>query len=218
MSNYTGGGKMSAHSADMMVHDLVRGLPVGERRTLAELFVRRLLPLLQRVVEDAPAESLKQALASPTDVGTLARMLTAIAADPHVQSLDPLAEAFARGAQLQQEMLEQAGGAWSARQVAAHLGVSRQAVDKRRKRGTLLAVESAGSYAFPACQFTASGVLPGLPEVLQAIDSPNGWTKLSLLLSDTLRGREQTVIDALRNGDLEDALHAARTWGTQGAA
>lgn len=209
---------MNAHAADTMVDDLVRGMPAGERRTLAEVFVRRLVPLLQHVVAHAGADALRQALAAPTDVGTLARILTEVAAQPSVQSLDPLAEAFARGAQMQQEMLDQVGGAWSAQQVASHLGVSRQAVDKRRKRGTLLAVESSGGYAFPACQFTEGGVLPGLPEVLQSIDSPNGWTKLSLLLSGTQRGREQTVVDALRNGELEDALHAARTWGTHGAA
>jgi hypothetical protein len=209
---------MSAHAADTVMDDLLGGIPAGERRTLAEVLVRRLMPLLQRVVEQAPSDALKEALASPTDVGTLARILTEVAADPDVQSLDPLAEAFARGAQMQQEMLERAGGAWSAQQAARHLGVSRQAVDKRRKRGTLLAVESGGNHLFPACQFKESGVVPSLAEVLQAIDSANGWTRLSLLLSGTLRGPERSVVDALRAGDLEDALHAAHTWGTQGAS
>ena len=55
---------------------------------------------------------------------------------------EPLAEAFSRAVQAKAELLIQAGGAWTAEEVAAQLRISRQAVDYRRVEGTLLAVES----------------------------------------------------------------------------
>lgn len=43
-----------------------------------------------------------------------------------------LAEALARGAEAKEALLRWAGGAWTVDEVAAHLGISRQAVNKRR--------------------------------------------------------------------------------------
>jgi hypothetical protein len=201
------------------IEDLLQGVPEGERRMLAEAFVRQALTLVKRLVRQAPTEALQDALSSSSDVGSMARILTEVAGNQDVRSLDPLAEAFARGAAAQQELLEVAGGAWTAAQVASHLGITRQAVDKRRKRDSLLAVESGGGFLYPVCQFVETGVLAGLPEVLQAIDSPSGWTRLSLLLSETLTGPPgRTLLDAVRARDLTSALHAASTWGEQGAA
>jgi hypothetical protein len=201
------------------IDEMLQDVPDGERRTLAEAFMRRALPLLNRMVRQAPTEALQDALSSSTDVGSMARILTRVAGDADVQSLDPLAAAFARGAAIQQELLQEAGGAWTAAQVASHLGVSRQAVDKRRKRNSLLAVESAGGFLYPACQFIETGVQPGLAEVLAAISTTSGWTRLSVLLSETLIGPPgRTILDAIRAGDMDSALHAASSWGEQGAA
>jgi hypothetical protein len=209
---------MAAHAATPGVDELLAGMPEGEKRTLAEVFFRRAVPLLRRMVEDAPARVLKESLTAPTDVGTLARFLTDAAEREEIRALDPLAAAFARGAVLQEELLEKAGGTWGVTQVAEHLKVSRQAVDKRRRRGTLLAVEIGDSHRYPLCQFNESGVIDGLPEVLQAIQTESGWTRLSLLFSHTLQGDDRSLLDAVRAGQVEDALHAARGWGKQAAA
>ena len=196
---------------------MLAGLPEGEKRSLAEVFFRRAVPLLHRLVENASAAVLKESLTAPTDVGTLARFLTDAATAEEVRALDPLAGAFVRGAILQEELLEKAGGTWGVSEVAEHLRVSRQAVDKRRRRGTLLAVEIGDSYRYPLCQFDESGVLDRLPEVLRAMRTESGWTKLSLLFSRTLTGEERTLLDAVREGQVEDALGAAFSWGEQGA-
>ncbi|HEX2093704.1 MAG TPA: hypothetical protein VHG28_14980 [Longimicrobiaceae bacterium] len=49
--------------------------------------------------------------------------------------------------------------------------------------------------------------------------------KLQLLFTRTLRTAPErageppeTILEAVRKGRVEDALHAARTWGEQGAA
>lgn len=206
---------MSPGAASM--REMLAGLPEGEKRSLAEVFFRRAVPLLRRLVEGAPADVLKEALSAPTDVGALARVLTD-GAGAEVRALDPLAAAFLRGAQLQEELLERAGGAWRASAVAQHLKITRQAVDKRRRRGTLLAVEAGDQHLYPLCQFDERGVLPGLPAVLQAMDTASGWTKLSLLFSRLPARKDLTVLDAVKAGRVEEALHAARTWGAQGAA
>lgn len=131
-----------------------------------------------------------------------------------------LDDPFARGAQAKAMLLSMAGGAWTADEVAAHLQISREAVDERRDAGTLLAVEVAEGFVYPQCQFTPTGVLEHLPEVLQAMDTESHWMKLQLLFTHTLRtsperanAPPETILEAVERGRIDDALHAARTWG-----
>jgi len=79
----------------------------------------------------------------------------------------PYLDALERGREARKELLAAEGGVMSSSAVAEHLGISRQAVDKRRRSGRLLAV-TAGKrgYVYPAWQFTEDGVLPGFEEVL----------------------------------------------------
>lgn len=210
---------MDAHAATSFMDEILAGLPEGERRSLAEAVLGRTFPLLRRLVEAATTGELKESLTAPTDVGTLSRLLADAAVQAEVQALDPLAEAFARGAEAKEELLHRAGGAWTAELVARHLHISRQAVNKRRKSGTLLAVEAGTNFLYPRCQFTKAGVYEHLPEVLQAMQTESGWMKLQLLFTHTVRGdSRETILEALQRGRVEEALHAARTWGDQGAA
>lgn len=217
---------MSTHgTAAISIDEILSGLPDGERRSLAEAVLGRTLPLLRRVLEAATPGELKESLTAPTDVGTLSRLLADVAAQTEIQKLDPLAEAFARGAQAKDELLRRAGGAWTADEVADHLHVTRQAVNKRRKAGTLLAVEAGSNFLYPRCQFSEAGVLEHLPQVLQAMNTESGWMKLQLLYTHSLRTAPErvgeppeTILEAVQRGRVEDALHAARTWGEQGAA
>jgi excisionase family DNA binding protein len=73
-------------------------------------------------------------------------------------------------------------GALTAPQVAQLLGVSRQTPHDRVRAGTLLAVQDGGIWRFPAWQFDATapdGVLPGLAEVIQALDGMPALSKIS---------------------------------------
>ncbi|MGH7586421.1 MAG: DNA-binding protein [Gemmatimonadales bacterium] len=170
-----------------------------------------------RVLEDlaakAPADVLEAALVAPDPVGGVAAVLSKLAAARSTIDVDPLLDAIARGAEVKSALLTQAGGTWTAGQVAESLGISRQAVDKRRTRGALLAVPSgAGDHRYPRCQFTERGVIPHLEQVLRAFRVRDPWTQLSTLLgpSDTL-GR--SVLDALRKGDVDGAVAAVRSIG-----
>jgi hypothetical protein len=101
----------------------------------------------------------------------------------------------------------------SLHQVATALGITRQAVDKRRTRRALLAVPTgSGEFLYPACQFTAQGVIPGLEAVLLAFRIQNPWTQLSFLLAPTpaLRGK----LSSEGRRDQEGDWHCRVLWRT----
>jgi hypothetical protein len=175
--------------------------------------------MLERVSSAASPETLKAALSAPTDVGGVASLLSDLAPlGLDLSSVDPFVEAVAHGATVKQELLENAGGGLTSSQVASALGITRQAVDKRRSRQALLAVPTgSGEYLYPACQFTAEGVIPGLAEVLQAFQVQNPWTQLSALLSSAPALGNGTVLDALKRGEASKAISLIASFGEQGA-
>lgn len=197
-------------------------VPRGERRAkaidLRKVFLRRTEALIERLAEQASDETIAAALEAPSDFGGLARMLSDMAPfGIAAETVDPMAEAIARGAVAKQELLADAGGAWSSTEVARHLGISRQAVDKRRRKRQLLAVlAGAGTYLYPVCQFTENGVLPGLDRYLGAFSTGGGWTGLDVLLAPAEEIGGISPLDALRQGDVKSAAVAAAMFGEQG--
>lgn len=118
-------------------------------------------------------------------------------------------DAVERGRQIQQALLQEAGGWLTVEEVRARLGAESKAP---------LVIATPEGLRWPACQFCESGVLGGLADVLQAMGTTSGWTQLSLLFSETPGGPEgRTLLDAVYAGDIESALRAARSWGEQGA-
>ena len=174
--------------------------------------------MLERLSAAAPQSSLQRALTSPTDVGGVASFLSDLAPfDVDLSKVDPLAEAMARGVRIKQELLDEAGGGMSSSQVAGALGITRQAVDKRRSRGSLLGVPTgSGEFLYPACQFQSDGVTSGLEEVLQSFQVEDPWTRLSLLLSSAPSLRGKTLLQAIQNGKVTQAVAVASAFGEQG--
>jgi hypothetical protein len=150
-------------------------------------FLQRSVAALERIAAQADPGRLADALAAPSDVGTIARAL----GDPRavgdaVASLDPLSDALARGATAKRDLVEVAGGALGAEEAGRLLGITRQAVDKRRRAGALLAVRIGDDWRYPACQFDEAGpggVVAGLPEVVQAMAAAGPWATLDVLLA-----------------------------------
>jgi hypothetical protein len=162
---------------------------------------------------------LKAALAAPTDMGGVAALLSDLAPlGIDLSAVDPFVEAMARGAAIKQELLTSAGGALTSSQAATVLGITRQAVDKRRTRRALLAVPNgSGEYLYPACQFTSDGVVPGLDHVLQAFQVQSPWTQLSILIASAPALGGKNIVEALKAGDLEKAAGVAASFGDQAA-
>ena len=147
-------------------------------------FWERASSALRRIAEQAEEEALVRAVSAPTDAGALARAISeALPADPASTELDPLAALIARGAEQKMELLKQAGGGLSANDVSRLLHISRQAVDKRRRGGKLLAVPRGSDYAYPACQFEDGAPVAGLPEILAARNANHPWVTLAFLMS-----------------------------------
>jgi len=198
---------MRTHSAD------------SARRALEQAFLKRSVQMLERVSGAASSEALRSALSSPTDVGGVASLLSDLAPlGVDLSTVDPLTEAMARGAAIKQDLLASGGGGLTSSQVAKALGMTRQAVDKRRSRRALLAVPNgSGEYLYPACQFTSDGVLPHLEEVLQAFRIRSPWTQLSALHASTPALGGKTILEALKSGAIERAVAVAASLGEQAA-
>lgn len=105
---------------------------------------------------------------------------------------------------------DQVGPAYTTKQVASLLQISRQAVAKHA--GLVRLVQRNGHAAYPVVQFDGDRLLPGVDPVVRilagAVATP--WTTASWLTTPqpTLAGR--TPIDALRDGDDDQVTTAAR--------
>ena len=123
-----------------------------------------------------------------------------------------------QGTKKKQRMLEAAGGALSAAKAAEVLGISRQAVAKRRAASQLLALtQGKRGYSYPSFQFEEGRTLRGLEEVLPELRALDPWMKLKFFTSphDRLGGR--TAIKPLQDDLGEEVKKLASVYGEQGA-
>jgi hypothetical protein len=216
--------KVSSRSSHATWAEAAFEASVGPRAgtDLKEVLFARSAYALLALVREMPESVVRTALAAPTALGSMARLVAegAVLA-PGAEAAEPLAASYARSAERRRRVIERAGGEIGATDVGALLGISRQAVDKRRGEGKLLAIRSpSGDYRYPSAQFTSDGgVVPHLAEWLAACGWRDEWMQLQLLVGrpGTLGGR--TVCEALASGDpalVDEALRLARTAGEQG--
>lgn len=183
-----------------------------------EAFVARVLYALARVAETVDEDALTRAAGAPSDFDAL---LQALENPTALSALDsPLAAARLRGLRYRRHLITAEGGVISAAQVAELLGVSRQAVDKRRRAGRLLAISTGRrGFAYPAWQFdTKHGVLPGVELIFATLDEHDPWMRLSFMLNPQSGLGERTPLQTLRDGDLAAVERAAQHFGEHGAA
>lgn len=123
-------------------------------------FQSRILRAFINLEGDLPTSTIEEATAAPTD---LMVALEAISSAPGTSQLikdDALLAAKVRGLNRKKQMLDASGGALSSQQVAEVLGISRQAVDKRRASSRLLALtQERRGYSYPRFQFEEGLVL-----------------------------------------------------------
>jgi hypothetical protein len=180
--------------------------------------MRRAISAVLRFAELSEA-SVVNATAAPTDLVVLLRALSSGELLDDLRSVEPLAPAFIRGIQDQRRLIEQHGGSLSAGQIAQMLGITRQAVDKRRRSHTLLALSMGRhGYRYPVWQFTKSGPLAGLEDVLQALEPHDEWMQIAFFVGKNPRLGDETPVDMLRGGKVERVVKAARVYGEHGAS
>jgi hypothetical protein len=181
--------------------------------------VSRLLRVVTNLEKELPKERISEAVAAPTDYLVFLNALTASSMVSESAAEDPLAAAKFRGLERKRQLVEAAGGAMSAQDVAEFLGITRQAVDKRRAQNHLIALtQGRRGYIYPSFQFDEGSTLSGLSDVLAELKSFDPWMQLAFFVNSNDRLSGKTPAAALRAGDQSEVLRAARSYGEQGAS
>jgi biotin operon repressor len=197
---------------------LREGLRVIEK-TEHPVFLVRALHALQQLEQVLPKERIEEATTAPNDCLVLVNALTASEVATQITKTDPLAATRLRGVQKQQALLEASGGTLSAEQTAEILGLSRQAVDKRRRQGRLIGLtQGRRGYAYPAWQFENGRTLPHLEKVLDVLRGHDPWMQMAFFLSRNDRLNGKSPLEALHKGQVDCVLRAASGFGEHGAA
>lgn len=208
--------------------NFILSVPGGELRTTVRLspsanaFLQRSMGAMLRIAAAEKEDRLTEAMAAPTDVGTIARALAnSEVIGASVIELDPLASLIAKGVEDKQKLIQEAGGLLSVSEVAKVRGLTPQAIHKQRRTRKLLSVPFGGEEKFPAVQFTDEGQpIPGLSTVLHALHLEGAWGKLDFLLSpdDELDGLSPIETLKRHPEKLEEVVRIASTQGEHGPA
>lgn len=192
------------------------------RTPLRQAFLDRSLDLVRKMADRAPEEVLATALSEATPMATMASAMSAfVFQERALDSRDRvLAASRAKGARFMEELLDRAGGAYTAEQLAAVLGKAggRQTIAAGRQSNLYFGLPTASGYAYPKLQVTDAGtLLDGLRDYLDAFALPDPWMKLVVLLDPAPQLSGRSPYDALLAGELDDAVAVARAYGTHGA-
>lgn len=205
-----------ANSATL--EESARRVMATAERPLQAAFLSRALNALAKLTSHLDDHALGEAAGAPSDYATLVSVLEKPEVLEVLREQDPLGPARVRGLRASVDLLQAEGGTLSAEEVAVGLGITRQAVDRRRRGHRVLGLDTGRrGYAYPVWQFGSHGVLTGLPEVLAVftIDSP--WMQAAWFLSNNYRLGGARPLDRLRSGDFGEVLQAARAFGEHGA-
>ncbi len=186
-----------------------------------EVLMARAVRAFQSLISDLPKEQLSAAAAAPSDYeAVLEAMLAARKVLARAEKdRDPLELVRLRGQQARMALLSRDGGTYSAPEVARLLKISRQAVNKRRQSGRLLALPlGRHGFAYPAWQFAGEDVLPGFAEVLTRLADHDSWMQARFFVNTNLRLGDARPLDEIRRGNVEAVLRAAEEYGEHGAA
>lgn len=189
-------------------------------RALAPLraaFVARATQAAESWSRSLSGRDLALAVAEPRNELVVLRALQRAEAWAGVLDHDPLAAAKARGIEKQRDLLAAEGGAVGVDELASALRISRQAVDKRRRAGKLLALPRGGHrWVFPGWQVARGRTVPGLEEVLSALGGHDPWSALIFFLTPDRLLNNRSPLQALRAGDRAAVVRAAERYGEQG--
>lgn len=184
-----------------------------------EVFDTRALNALKKLKRELPEKQIREASSASTDYMVLLKALTAPSVATQLVSEDPLAEARLRGVQRKDALLQRSGGILGSTEAARLLGISRQAVDKRRSRGHLIGLtQGRRGYAYPAWQFAKGRTIANLERVLDALSGHDPWMQLGFFLNANDRLNQKSPLEELTSGNVESVIKAALNYGEQGAA
>jgi hypothetical protein len=211
--------------------DLFPGVSAGMRRVIEHTLqvartpirsavLTRALDNITHVVELLDIESLENIVSESSNMDVLLSLFEESVVLESRRPLhdDPLRSFRLKGLRAKNELLQKEGGVITSSQAAELLGISRQAVDKRRKQGKLLAVSPVKrGYFYPVWQFFEDGVLPGFERVMEILKDYDPWMKMIFMLNANAHLNNKSPLEELRVGHLDDVYKAAQLTGEQGA-
>jgi hypothetical protein len=121
-----------------------------------------------------------------------------------------LQEARQRGLARMAELIKAAGPVLDAGAVCSLLEISNETLSRKVSEKQLLAISCGAARVFPAFQFQAGEVDPGLAEVLAALDTDSPFVALSFLLSKNPDFDGKSACELLLAGKVEPVLAEAR--------
>ena len=190
-----------------------------QRQAVAVPLLARIVSALSDLIAEAPMEVLQRAAEAPSGAGSAASLVAHMSiASPRLAAADPEAAAVARAVEFKQSVLESVS-TYSTAEVAALLGISGEAVRKRRLAGKLLAVPVASDWRFPTWQLASSsssssqGTVPGLERVLAARPMQNQWAQCARLAAP-LEGYGRKSIVGLLEARLHWMTRSPLSWHT----
>lgn len=196
-----------------------RALSAVAKDELEEALYARLLGWFATSVGEVDREELLRAASAPSNAELLFWLFEQAALRDTMEE-GPLVRARLRGVRARRELLGAEGGTVSSGQAAELLGITPQAVDKRRRAGKLLALPVGRAYLYPVWQFDErgrGGVLGGLEEVLGSFGVEDAWMRASFFLRENGRLDDKRPLDALRDGEIKGVERAACAYGEHGA-
>lgn len=210
-----------AHSvrdpAPKAVEDALERVRRSGNEPLRAAFMTRILNAVAHLAEDVDPWVLSDASSESSDYAVLFSVLNQPEALATLRRDDPLAEARLAGLRSRELLLGAEGGAVAADQAASLLGISRQAVDRRRRAGKLIGLTlGRRGFAYPAWQFAEGGTLAGLDETLAALHEYGPWMQTAWFVNPNTRLDGDTPLMRLRRKDVAPVVAAARLYGEQG--
>ena len=182
-------------------------------------FLTRAVEALARLAPAISRRALGDVAGAPSEFAVLSRALN------QPEALDVLGvtgqgdKSCLAGIDAKEQLLTAEGGTISGAEAARLLGISRQAVDKRRRAGRLIGLSlGRRGFAYPVWQFQDGEVLPGLDRVLRQLDNDAPWVWVLFLLNPHERLAGATPLAALRQGRVDEVLAVASWFGEQVAA
>lgn len=170
---------------------------------------------LEVVLRQAGSAGVGALQTSTNEIGFLMQA-TRLAIDALGAGLDDteqeLHRARLRGLARAIDLRKAAGPCLETGQVCDLLGVSRETIRKKVDRRQLLALPKGGDRVFPAFQFNQGDVLPGLSDVLAALETESPFVALSFLLSTSAELGGKTAVEALQAGDRDEVLLEAQSF------